>query len=207
MPSDNDNWTAFSHMLGELRLKSPGCVNALETAACNFEDSDNRRLALYRLALELARIKVWPEAIRILKMLEHCYERFDGFIDLAEALLLDQQLDLAREALLLSEELTESSIHQWGRPWQKAELLYRLGQVLILSHESTRAWAAWDNAISVARKGEESGDSQDSLDASSVLCDVVKGLVNTGRVDKARDVAAKIRDPGKRARAMNCVTS
>lgn len=89
--------------------------------------------------------------------------------------------------------------------WQRAESLAQIARVVSSKGQLDEARRLWREAIVVAQAGEDSQSAQDSLDSSSVLWEIAEDIALAGEIDKARKVAANIKNEHKRQEALSCV--
>jgi hypothetical protein len=86
--------------------------------------------------------------------------------------------------------------------WQRGESLGEVARALIAAGELDQARRVWEEAIATARKGENDGDAQDSMDSSSVLWEIAEDIALAGEQERAKEVANAIKNEWKRDSAL-----
>jgi hypothetical protein len=89
--------------------------------------------------------------------------------------------------------------------WLRAETLCRLAVFMVENGFSEEARPVWQEAINVARDGELSSSSQDSIDSSSVLREISEAIAVAGDFKLAEEAAHGIKNAGKRQRALDAI--
>ena len=89
--------------------------------------------------------------------------------------------------------------------WEQAEPLAYIARAAWKAHDPERAWRVWSTAAEVAKRGERSESTQDSLDSSSVLWEIAENRAVSGDIEQARYLALTIQNEGKKVRAIECV--
>ena len=129
------------------------------------------------------------------------FEKATALYEISARLASGDQREEALSVLREAEQVVESV----GEPWQQAELLCQVAQLLTELEGPERARLAWDRAISVAQLGENSTDMQRSADSASVLREISEKLTLLGEEEKAKGVAQSIRSPGYRDGALQAI--
>ncbi|MEP7338346.1 MAG: hypothetical protein ABI977_11480 [Acidobacteriota bacterium] len=96
----------------------------------------------------------------------------------------------------------EQFAHSVEAGWQRGESLGEVARALASAGESDQACRVWEEAIATARKGEDEGDVQDSMDSSSVLWEIAEDLALVGEQERANEVANAIKNDWKRQKAL-----
>ena len=89
--------------------------------------------------------------------------------------------------------------------WEQAESLSHIARAAWKASDPENARRLWSIALEVARRGERSESSQDSLDSSSVLGEIAENLAVIGAFEEARNTALAIQDQRKKEDAIRSV--
>ena len=89
--------------------------------------------------------------------------------------------------------------------WQKAESLTQVARAWVSAGRLDNARRVWKIAIGTAQACENSLSLQDSYDSSSVLWEIAEDMALEGEIEKARNLAAGIKNESKRERALHNV--
>jgi hypothetical protein len=86
--------------------------------------------------------------------------------------------------------------------WQRDESLAETARKFISEGQLEKAKSIWDEAVEIARKGENGSSPQDSIDSSSVLWEISEDMFSAGEFGLAEEVAAAIKSERKRQNAL-----
>lgn len=184
---------------GQLKTSHAVAVDLVQS----LEDDTDRVLAFLRLTEALLREGSTDEAEQVVRALEtslqdYAYERASAWRDIAEALVRNGQRDGALKTLLEAETVAQTV----DGAWQQAETLHRTANLFCAIDEHDEAQRIWDQAIAIARDGENSQLLQDRLDCASVLREIAIDLVAFGDVSQAKEVAHSIKNDAKRSKTL-----
>jgi tetratricopeptide (TPR) repeat protein len=180
-------------------LYDPATLMKVELQIQEVADEQDRNHLLYALAERLISEWILDDAERVARLIiEWPYEVTWLFEKLAECW---SKLGRKEYALRLIDEAIDI-LGSTGVTWQRAEALTKLARRWMFLGNETGALDLWKEAISIARLVEESSDAQDAIDASSVLWEISEDLVVIAEWGLAQEVAATIRSPSRRARAV-----
>jgi ribosomal protein S7 len=87
--------------------------------------------------------------------------------------------------------------------WQRAESLAHTARKFISEGQLEKAKSIWDEAVEIARKGENSSSLQDSIDSSSVLWEISEDMASAGEFGLAEEIAVAIKNERKRQNALH----
>lgn len=183
-----------------LRERLPEVLRLAESTDAH-EDLD---LILRDAALQLAAVGAIGHAEALVLRMRASFEKVETLIGLIG---VRESKDGASITAYTAEaeQLVNQNEGDWGRHWQRAELLDKLAQAVERYGDTTRATGIWNRAIELARLGEGAQSPQDSADASSVLGQIAEHLAKTGARSRALEIAGSIRNSGKRERAIKTI--
>ncbi len=199
------NDTAKLHQLKDL-LANPSQVTAqairdVEELASSMEEDEYKTLAYERLVSVLVAKNDLSRAVATAEVMLYSYEKAAAFREIAAQLLklgrIQEAVDLLEKARALPRELDIN--------WEMAEALNQTAKALFKIAEYNQAQRLWSDAIALARLGEDSDNSQHSIDASSVLWETAETLTLAGEPVKALGVARAIKSEGKRTHALTAL--
>jgi predicted negative regulator of RcsB-dependent stress response len=188
-------------------LIKTGLLKTSQAAALDLvrsiEDEDYRVLAFLDLTEALIEEGDIDEAEKVVRSLgpslqDYYYERASAWLRIADYLIQVGQSSRVRKTLVEAETIAQAIEGKW----QRAETLHRIAKLLASVSENNEAQRLWDEAIATARDGERSLPLQDSIDCSSVLCEIATDLATLGYVPQAKEVAKSIKNDTKRIRAL-----
>lgn len=191
-------------------LIQAGEIKRLHTVAVelvlSIEDETDRLLAFLRLTEALLREGGIDEAEQVVRSLErslqdYAYERASAWRNIAAAHIHSGQHDQALATLLEAEAIAQTV----DGAWQQAETLHRTANLFAAIEQINQAHILWDQAIAIARDGENSQLLQDSLDCGSVLREIATDLADRGYVAKAKEVAMSIKDDARRSKTVRTI--
>jgi tetratricopeptide (TPR) repeat protein len=172
---------------------------SIESRALSIEDEDTRDRTLYVLVERLIREWLLDDAERITTSVT--YWRIEStwlYGQIAECLV---KLGQKTRAIRLLEKATPIA-RSTGMEWQRAASLSKLAKHYANIGQVETAIHLWEEAIGIAQAGEQAGEKQDEVDASSVLWEIAEELALLGQWAYAKRVANDIRSPGMRERAI-----
>jgi hypothetical protein len=170
--------------------------------ALAIKDVEDRDLALQKLSKELLAEKDLEKAIGVTHFIENSYERVESLILIAESLA--KLGELKRSFWFINE--ARHVINHCGEFWQRAELLHKLAKTLFEAREIAKADIFWKKAIYVGKIGENSHSQQSSLDASSVLSEIIIFIAKNVDSQKALELAQNIKNPHHRERTLEKIS-
>jgi len=173
---------------------------AVETIslALSIEDAENRDLTLLELTAYLAGKRDWNKAIGVAQMIEASYEKTDALHYIAAQ--LSKAGDLERSLWFFNE--AEKEARRCDFYWQQAELLQKLAKSLVETGATSKANELLEKSVSVAQKGQDSPNLQDSLDAASVLSESILILASFTETETAVALAETIKNTAIRERTL-----
>lgn len=195
----------IEELLHKLRVENGVHSSRLDAAAkkvAQTETVEERSWALLELAKVLADEGEWRKAEAIARSIIGGQERAITLYEIGRR-QISRGLEDAGVALLVDAAVVAGPIHE---SWQKAEILCHIAKWLAVASKQDQARSMWNEAIAVARDGEQSHDLQDSIDCSSVLGEIALELALIGDVEEARKVARNIKSDPKRASASKALT-
>ena len=155
------------------------------------EDVEDRDLALQKVSKEFVANGDLEKAIGVTHFIEASYEKVEALHLIAEALA--EAGDLERSFWFFNE--AEIVAVRCDELWQQAELLHKLAKTLFQFGAKSKAERIWDKAVSICRIGETSKNQQSSLDASSVLKEIINFSAKNLDLQKAANLAQSIKNP------------
>lgn len=168
--------------------------------AHNDEDID---LLLSDSAKILINVDEFGKAYAFSKIIKGKYEVADLLITIADRLV---ELSLFQDISLLLGEAEEAATNA-PEVWQQAELLCRIGKSYFKYNKLTEYKNAIEKAVSIAKQGEKSKDSQLSSDCSGVLAEIAEFLAVSDSKAEALKIATSIEDEYKREYAIKIIKS
>ncbi|HEY9284584.1 MAG TPA: hypothetical protein VIP46_14100 [Pyrinomonadaceae bacterium] len=195
----------IEELLNKLRVENGVHSSRLDAAVkkvAQTETVEDRSWALLELAKVLADEGEWRKAEAIARSIIGGQERAIALYEIGRR-QISRGLEEAGVALLVDAAVVAGPIQE---SWQKAEILCHIAKWLAVVSKQDQARSMWNEAIAVARDGEQSHDLQDSIDCSSVLGEIALELALIGDVEKARKVARDIKSDPKRASASKALT-
>lgn len=173
---------------------------AVETVslALSIEDAEDRDLTLLELTAYLSGKKDWNKAIGVAQMIEASYEKTDALHYIA--VRLSNAGDLERSLWFFNEAEKEALRCEFY--WQQAELLQKLAKTLVIVGATSKANDLLEESVSVAQKGQDSLNLQDSLDAASVLSESILILGSFIETERAVILAETIKNTAIRERTL-----
>ncbi|MBV9787910.1 MAG: hypothetical protein JOZ51_07045 [Chloroflexi bacterium] len=201
---DQEHITKLNTLIqaGQLKRSHAGAVELV----LSIEDETERLLTFLRLTEALLREGGIDEAEQVVRSLErslqeYAYERASAWRDIAAAHIHRGQRDQALKTLLEAEAIAQTV----DGAWQQAETLHRTANLFAAIEQINQAHILWDQAIAIARAGENSQLLQDSLDCGSVLREIATDLADRGYVAKAKEVAMSIKDDARRSKTLRTI--
>lgn len=201
MTGDSEKINRLAALLQQSQAEIVSSQEEIISLALAIDDREERDLALLDATKALATAAQWGAARNAATAIAGAFEKATALYEISVRLASANQRD---ESLRVLSE-AERVLNKVDEPWQKAELLTQIAQLLTEVEVPERAQLVWDQAISVAQLGENSGDVQRSVDCSSVLREISEKLALLGEVDRAKNVATSIRSPGKRDGALQAI--
>lgn len=140
------------------------------SVALAIKDIDDRDLALRKISNELMADNQIEKAIGVTHFIENTYEKSENLHLIAK--FLAKRGDLERSFWFFNQAEIEANLCE--EFWQQAELLHKLAKTLFEVGAKSKSESFWQKAISICKTGENLEDSQSSLDASSVLTEIIE---------------------------------
>lgn len=128
------------------------------------------------------------------------YEKTEALVKIARGLKTSD----VRQFMTTLERAEEEAV-QCSEDWQKAELLSNIGIEFSNAGFAERARRVWEQAIAIARKGENSISDQNSVDCASVLGEIAVNLFNAGLRREAEAAARQIANEYIRNRTLKLI--
>lgn len=201
MSSDSEKIVRLETLLKQSQPEIVSNREEIISLTLAINDSEERDQALLDATKALASAEQVGTAMRAAKAIAADFEKATALYEISARLASTNQRDEALSVLHEAEKVVDGV----NEPWQKAELLSQIAQLLTEQGVQERARLVWDQAISVARIGENSSDIQRSVDSSSVLREISERLALLGEEEKAREVAQSIKSSGKRVGALQAI--
>jgi tetratricopeptide (TPR) repeat protein len=170
--------------------------------ALAIKDVEDRDLALQKLSKELLAEKDLEKAIGVTHFIENSYEKVEALNLIAESLA--KSGDLERSFWFFNEAETEAV--RCTELWQQSELLHKLAGSLFKAGAKNKAISFWEKAISICKIGEKSESQQSSLDASSVLTDIIVFIAKNVDAQKAFQLSQEIKNIHHKERTLNKIS-
>lgn len=170
--------------------------------ALAIKDVEDRDLALQKLSKELLAEKDFEKAIGVTHFMENSYEKVEALHLIAESLAKSGDLERSFWFFNKAYSLINDFANNCGEYWQRAELLHKLAKTLYEAGENSRAKMFWKRAIFIGEIGEKSESQQSSLDASSVLSEIITFMAKNVDSQKAAKLARYIKNPHHRKRTL-----
>jgi hypothetical protein len=174
----------------------------LVSLALSIKDEEDRDLYLFETVRWLIKNGVWQKAYGTAQLMSESYEKSESLRLVADFLASIGHLE---KAFTIFDEAVKTALTENLFEWQQAELLHKIAKSLRRIKAIFKADEVWEKAIITAQKGESS-DLQDSLDSSSVLAEIAENFAVEARIEKAFDTAKKIKNVGKKERALRQIT-
>jgi tetratricopeptide (TPR) repeat protein len=171
--------------------------------ALSIKDEEDRDWQLFEIAKWLLSNNDWQKSHGIAQLISEGYEKSEAL-----RLIADKMAEIGHleRALFVFAEAEHTSESENLADWQKAELLHKLAKSLRKHNAVFKAEKIREKAVQFARKGEVSGDVQESLDCSSVLAEIAESIASAGEFKKAFDIAQNIKSIGKKERAIKKIS-
>ena len=167
--------------------------------ALSIQDDEDRDLYLLDAIRWLVKNGTWQKAYGAAQLMSESYEKSQALQEVADYTASIGHLE---KAFSIFAEAEKASTVDNLAEWQKAELLHNIAKSLRRTKAVFKADEVWEKAIAAAQKGEESPSSQDSLDASSVLAEIAEHFAAAERIEKALNIAQKIKNVDRKERAL-----
>jgi hypothetical protein len=174
------------------------CLNSTEIEAITIKNAK----ALQSILKELTVKKDLDKAIGVTHFIENSYEKVEALNLIAENLV--QSGDLERSFWFFNEAETEAV--RCTELWQQSELLHKLAVSLFEAGAKNKAISFWEKAISICKIGEKSESQQSSLDASSVLTDIIVFIAKNVDAQKAFQLSQEIKNIHHKERTLNKIS-
>jgi len=201
MSSDSEKIYRLKALLQQSQPEIASSQEEIISLALAINDPENRDLALLNTTKALASARQLGTARNAAMAIAADYEKASALYEISVRLASDNHRDEGLSVLYEAEQVVENV----SEPWQKAELLCQIAQLLTGLEVPEHARLVWDQAISVAQLGENSADIQRSVDSASVLREISEKLALLGEEEKAKGVAQSIKSPGKRDGALQAI--
>ncbi|MCY7375153.1 MAG: hypothetical protein LH472_04185 [Pyrinomonadaceae bacterium] len=159
--------------------------------ALSIQDEEDRDLYLLDAVRWLAANGIWQKAYGAAQLMSEGYEKSEALQSVGDYLASVGHLE---KALIIFTEAEKVSTAENLSEWQQAELLHKIAKSLQKSKAVFKADEVWEKAIAIARKGENSPSSQDSLDSSGVLAEIAENFAAEERFEKASAIAQKLKN-------------
>lgn len=201
MSTDSEKINRLEALLKQSQSEIVSRQEEVILLALTINDQEDRDLALLEVTKALAAASQLATARNAAVAITGPFEKATALYEISKRLATANQRDESLSVLSEAEQVLD----RVDEPWQKAELLGQIAQLLEELEVPERAQLVWNRAISVAQLGEKSSDIQRSVDCSSVLREISEKLALLGEQEKAGDVAKSIRNAGKRDGALKAI--
>lgn len=168
----------------------------------SIKDDEERDLYLFETVRWFIKNGIWQKAYGTAQLMSESYEKSESLRLVADFLASVGHLE---KAFSVFDEAERAALTENIAEWQRAELLHQIAKSLRRIGEIFKADEVWEKAIVIAQKGENS-NTQNSIDSSSVLAEIAENFAAEKRIEKAFDVAKKIKSVGKKERALRQIT-
>jgi tetratricopeptide (TPR) repeat protein len=192
---------AFRKLLQSSDLRQDEDANKIIDGASSISNEEDKDLALLMASEALSSAGQWDKAQAAARLIGGPQEKTDAHFKIAGQLIAAGQTERALEKLREARELAE----RIEEPWQKAELLFYIAKLLTGVSGYANATGVWQQAIKVARLGQDTQDVQSSLDCSSVLAEIALSLATQNEMTQAIDVARAIKNTWKRGKVLEAI--
>ena len=166
--------------------------------ALSIKDEDDRDLYLLETVRWLVKNGVWQKAYGTAQLMSEHYEKSEALRLIADFLASIGHLE---KAFAIFDEAEKAALAENLAEWQQAELLHEIAKSLRRIKAIFKAEEVWERAIIIAQKGESSNP-QDSVDASGVLAEMAENFASEEKIEKALNIAQKIKSVPKKERAL-----
>lgn len=170
--------------------------------ALSIKDEEDRDLYLLETVRWLIKNGTWQKAYGTAQLMSEGYEKSEALQSVADYLASIGHLE---KAFSVFDEAERVSMTENLSEWQKAELLHKIAKSLRRTGAIFKADEIWEKAVSVAQKGENSHP-QDSMDSSSVLAEIAENFAAEEQIERALNIAQKIKSIGKKERVLRQIS-
>lgn len=171
----------------------------LVSLALAVQDEEDRDLCLLDAIRWLVKNGSWQKAYGAAQLMSESYEKSAALKAVADYLASIGHLE---KAFSVFGEAEKVAVPENLSIWQQAELLHGIAKSLSRIKAFYKADEVWEKAVVVAQKGEDSLSLQDSLDASSVLAEIAENFAAEERIEKALNIAQKIKNVDRKERVL-----
>ncbi len=171
--------------------------------ALSIKDEEDRDWQLFKIAKWLLKNNDWQKAHGISQLISEGYEKSEAL-----QLIADKMAEIGHleRALFVFAEAEYTGESEKLNEWQKAELLHKIAKSLRKHNAVFKAEKVLEKAIRFARKGEISGDVQESVDCSGGLAEIAEYYASEGEFKKSIEIAQNIKSIGKKERAIKIIS-
>jgi len=171
--------------------------------ALSIQDEEDRDLYLLETVRWLVKNGNWQKAYGAAQLMAEGYEKSAALQAVADYLATIGHLE---KAFSVFAEAEKEAVVERLSEWQQAELLHNIAKSLRRTKAVFKADEVWEKAVAVAQKGEDSPGLQDSLDSSSVLAEIAENFAAEEKIEKAFNLAQKIKNVGKKERVLQQIS-
>lgn len=171
--------------------------------ALSIRDDENRDLYLLDTIYWLIKDKNWQRAYGAAQLMSEGYEKSEALKAIADCLASIGHLE---KAFSVFSEAEKTSLAANLAEWQQAVLLHQIAKSLHKIKAVFKADEVWEKAAAIARKGEDSLSSQDSMDSSSVLAEIAENFAAAERFEEALSISQKIKNIEKKERILRRIS-
>jgi tetratricopeptide (TPR) repeat protein len=203
-PLTRDELDRFREAAKHLRRVNATDRMSIETmthAIAKVKDADDRDMLRQEGANILVDSGAVDLALDVVEQIENYPERVAAHLLIAERLMAANELQNALVVLVRASELATKARSDDMWPWQRARLLNRVAEKLIVLEHEKEAFEVWEQAIHVLEHGLQDEDE------NIVLVDIACNLAATGYIDYAEQVAEMIHNPGRKAVALKSIAA
>lgn len=171
--------------------------------ALSIQDNEDRDLYLLDTVHWVIKNKNWQQAYGAAQLMSEGYEKCEALREVGDYLASIGHLE---KAFSVYAEAEKCSLAENLSEWQQAVLLHQVAKSLHKIKAVFRADEIWDKAVAIARKGEDSQSSQDSMDSSSVLAEIAENFAAEERFEEAFSISQKIKNIEKKERVLRQIS-
>lgn len=171
--------------------------------ALSIRDEEDRDLYLLDTIRWLVKNDLWQNAYGAAQLLSEGYEKSEALLKIADYLASVGHLE---KSFSVFAEAEKQAVVENLSQWQQAELLHLIAKSLRRIKADYKADEVWTKAVAVAQTGEQSNNSQDSQDCSSVLAEIAENFAAEERIEKALSVAQNIISVDRKERVLRQIS-
>lgn len=190
----NDDSAKINQLKEILQTADLGRTFELVSSALSINDEEDRNLYLLETIYWLLKNGIWQKAYGTAQLLSESYEKSEALCLIADHLV---KIGHPEKAFWIYDESEKHASAGNFAAWQKAELLHNIAKSLTRANAVFKAEEMWEKAVNIAESGENS-DTQNALDAASVLAEIAAYFASENRMEAALKIANKIKNVGRK---------